>query len=516
MRRVVILLLAPCSPLSLDRRRARAGHAADRHDRERHSLHRRPDRQRLRRLPLRRLPDLRAADRVGPHPRRPAGSARARARRVVGGAQGRSRRSGCSSCARASRSTTAARSTPTRSSSRSSRSRRRTPRTSITYGSGQVSFRLASLIGDHQDRRPHGRVRDQQAHQLRAVPDLLHAHRVADPVAEVQGLAQVRRAAVGHRPLQVTKFVPRERLELEANKSVLGRQAPARRSTSSCCCRCRSRPRGWPRCAAGRWTGSRCRRPTRSRSSRAPGSRSSMNTLPAQLDAHPAAGQGAVEQQARPQGGQLRDRPGRHLQEPAQRHVHPGHRASSTRAIRGSASRRRSTSTTRPRPRTCSRQAGFDGEQASGEGGAAHLHLRLRPDAAAGDERARSRRTSRTSGIDVDLQPVEWNTLLTRWRAGFKTPENEGLNAWNISWNFLEPWSGFGRFFHSKSVVPVSVNTMPYINPEADKLIDEAERTFDVGQAERDPGEAARGGGRRRAVDLRRARPEPARAVRRR
>jgi peptide/nickel transport system substrate-binding protein len=31
-------------------------------------------------------------------------------------------------------------------------------------------------------------------------------------------------------------------------------------------------------------------------------------------------------------------------------------------------------------------------------------------------------------------------------------------------------------------VVPVSVNTMPYINPEADKLIDEAERTFDVGK----------------------------------
>src|SRR5262249_7792420 len=31
-----------------------------------------------------------------------------------------------------------------------------------------------------------------------------------------------------------------------------------------------------------------------------------------------------------------------------------------------------------------------------------------------------------------------------------------------------------------KAVVPVAVNTMPYINPEADKLIDEAERTFDV------------------------------------
>ena len=83
-------------------------------------------------------------------------------------------------------------------------------------------------------------------------------------------------------------------------------------------------------------------------------------------------------------------------------------------------------------------------------------------------------------GIDIDLQPVEWNTLLTRWRAGFHTAGNEGLNSWNISWNFQEPWSGFGRFFHSKSVVPVSVNTMPYINPEVDKLIEEAERTFDL------------------------------------
>ena len=115
-------------------------------------------------------------------------------------------------------------------------------------------------------------------------------------------------------------------------------------------------------------------------------------------------------------------------------------------------------------------------------------------------------------GIDVDLQPVEWNTLLTRWRAGFKTPENEGLNAWNISWNFLEPWSGFGRFFHSKSVVPVSVNTMPYINPEADKLSTRpsAPSTWPSRTRSWPP---ARGGRRRRAVDLRRARPEPTGAV---
>jgi ABC-type transport system substrate-binding protein len=82
-------------------------------------------------------------------------------------------------------------------------------------------------------------------------------------------------------------------------------------------------------------------------------------------------------------------------------------------------------------------------------------------------------------GIDVDLQPIEWNSLTQRFRAGF-TGENAGLNAWNISWNFVEPFSAFGRFFHSKSVPPVSVNTMPFINPEADRLLDEAERTFDL------------------------------------
>jgi peptide/nickel transport system substrate-binding protein len=86
----------------------------------------------------------------------------------------------------------------------------------------------------------------------------------------------------------------------------------------------------------------------------------------------------------------------------------------------------------------------------------------------------------REVGIDVDLQPIEWNSLVQRWRAGFNTPENQGLNAWNVSFNFVEPWSAFGRFFHSKSVPPVASNTMPYKNPEVDKLLDEAGQTFDI------------------------------------
>jgi peptide/nickel transport system substrate-binding protein len=88
-------------------------------------------------------------------------------------------------------------------------------------------------------------------------------------------------------------------------------------------------------------------------------------------------------------------------------------------------------------------------------------------------------------GLDVEIQPVEWNTLLTRWRAGFHTPENEGLNAWNISLAFPDPSSAFQRFFHSKSQPPVSVNTMPYVNPEADQIIESAEKTFDPKEQDR-------------------------------
>jgi ABC-type transport system substrate-binding protein len=83
-------------------------------------------------------------------------------------------------------------------------------------------------------------------------------------------------------------------------------------------------------------------------------------------------------------------------------------------------------------------------------------------------------------GIDLELQPIEWNALTQRFRPGFNTPENQGLNSWNISWAFVDPFSAFGRFFLKKSLPPASLNTMPYLNPQVDKLIEEAERTFDT------------------------------------
>jgi peptide/nickel transport system substrate-binding protein len=84
----------------------------------------------------------------------------------------------------------------------------------------------------------------------------------------------------------------------------------------------------------------------------------------------------------------------------------------------------------------------------------------------------------REIGIDVELIPIEWNTLTSWVRKGF-VEEYEKTGAMNVSFNFVEPFSAFVRFFHSASVPPKSLNIMHYINPEADKLIEAAEASFD-------------------------------------
>ena len=86
----------------------------------------------------------------------------------------------------------------------------------------------------------------------------------------------------------------------------------------------------------------------------------------------------------------------------------------------------------------------------------------------------------RAVGIDLELVPIEWNTLILRWRKGFQDAENAGLGAMNVSYGFIDPFSTFTRFFHSDSQPPKSQNIMPYINPEVDKLIEAAELEFDL------------------------------------
>jgi ABC-type transport system substrate-binding protein len=84
----------------------------------------------------------------------------------------------------------------------------------------------------------------------------------------------------------------------------------------------------------------------------------------------------------------------------------------------------------------------------------------------------------REIGIDVELIPIEWNALTALVRKGF-VEEQAQTGAMNVSYNFVEPFSAFVRFFHSASIPPRSLNVMNYINPEADRLIEAAEASFD-------------------------------------
>ncbi len=85
----------------------------------------------------------------------------------------------------------------------------------------------------------------------------------------------------------------------------------------------------------------------------------------------------------------------------------------------------------------------------------------------------------REVGIDLEIMPIDWNAMITPYRKGFQDPDNANIGAMNASYNFLEPFSAFTRFFHSASVPPQSLNIMPYLNPEVDQLIEAAEGAFD-------------------------------------
>jgi ABC-type transport system substrate-binding protein len=91
----------------------------------------------------------------------------------------------------------------------------------------------------------------------------------------------------------------------------------------------------------------------------------------------------------------------------------------------------------------------------------------------------------RAVGIDLEIIPLEWQTLRVRYRKGFQDPENASIGMANVSFGFAEPFSAFTRFFHSASAPPKSLNLPPYINPSVDRLIEQAELAFDPRERDR-------------------------------
>ncbi|MCO5089520.1 ABC transporter substrate-binding protein [Bosea sp. (in: a-proteobacteria)] len=92
-------------------------------------------------------------------------------------------------------------------------------------------------------------------------------------------------------------------------------------------------------------------------------------------------------------------------------------------------------------------------------------------------------------GVKLELEVMEWGTLLARWRAGAISPQNKGLPALNVSAGLFDPFSAFVRYFDSVYAAPNGFNWGGWSNPDYDALIGKARTTFDIAEQNRLLGE---------------------------
>jgi ABC-type transport system substrate-binding protein len=83
-------------------------------------------------------------------------------------------------------------------------------------------------------------------------------------------------------------------------------------------------------------------------------------------------------------------------------------------------------------------------------------------------------------GIKVEFETMEWQSLLDRWRAGAKAPENKGASAINVSYATVDPFSAFVRFLRSDLAAPAGVNWGYYSNQEMDDILAKASGAFNA------------------------------------
>ncbi|WP_441244967.1 ABC transporter substrate-binding protein [Tardiphaga sp. 768_D3_N2_1] len=82
--------------------------------------------------------------------------------------------------------------------------------------------------------------------------------------------------------------------------------------------------------------------------------------------------------------------------------------------------------------------------------------------------------------FDVKLDVIEWNTLFTNWRRGVKDPTANGSNATNVTYAAMDPFFALVRFLQSSMAPPVSNNWGFINNPKFDELVTKARTTFDA------------------------------------
>ncbi|OQW59295.1 MAG: ABC transporter substrate-binding protein [Proteobacteria bacterium SG_bin9] len=82
--------------------------------------------------------------------------------------------------------------------------------------------------------------------------------------------------------------------------------------------------------------------------------------------------------------------------------------------------------------------------------------------------------------FDVQLDVIEWNTLFTNWRRGAKDPTANGAHATNVTYAAMDPFFAMVRFLQSSMAPPVSNNWGFINNPKFDELVTKARQTFDA------------------------------------
>ncbi|KIZ38988.1 ABC transporter substrate-binding protein [Rhodopseudomonas palustris] len=80
--------------------------------------------------------------------------------------------------------------------------------------------------------------------------------------------------------------------------------------------------------------------------------------------------------------------------------------------------------------------------------------------------------------FDVKLDVIEWNTLFTNWRRGAKDPSANGANATNVTYAAMDPFFALVRFLQSSMAPPVSNNWGYINNPKFDELVKKARTSF--------------------------------------
>jgi len=82
-------------------------------------------------------------------------------------------------------------------------------------------------------------------------------------------------------------------------------------------------------------------------------------------------------------------------------------------------------------------------------------------------------------GINIDLEVVEWNTLINIWRAGAKHDSSRSATGMNYTYFIQDPFTGFIRHLDSKLQPPAGTNWGFYGDPAMDALFLKAKTTFE-------------------------------------